>query len=419
MKKILSLKNYRNYGLSISLGRLAARLLTLAIYWYVLETTESVTALAVTGFVQSLPALFSMVVSKFADKYNAKVIMIFSELLRGSITILILLNIFTLNSIVIIIGLNILIEFAELLHTSSSTNIIPSIVNEKKIEQGVGTSNAIISISGLVGVAIGGIIYENYGAISLFLVATILFAGAIVFGLKIQIARSKVKEDAEDNGIKEINEESEISLRKTIKYIFTNSLLLRIVLVALIVNISFSAFDIVLTVHVHNTLNQGAQIYGIMSGSLMMGMIVGSILIGVITEKLEFSVSSLVLIGFVSCGIFLVLLGVIDVWILGILFIFGIGFFMAVIDSSIDSWLLRIIPEEVRGSVLNMLTALFSISLPIGNALFGFLLNKLNSSALFALMGIIVIIGIIIFQITGMKESVTKEILLSDTEKQN
>lgn len=411
--KVLSLKNYRLYGMSIGLGTLASRLITLSIYWYVLETTQSVTALAVTGFVQSLPAIFSMLVSKFADKYNAKVIMIFSEFLRGIITILILVNIFTFDSIVIIIALNMMVEFAELLHTSSSTNIIPSIVDEKKIEQGVGVSNAILAISGLAGVAIGGVVYENYGAISLFVIASILFFVSTVIGLRIQIARSKAKENVENNPIKV---EPEIGLKKTVTYILTNALLLRIILVALIVNISFAAFDIVLTVHVRNTLEQGAQVYGIMSGSLMVGMIVGSILIGVITTKLKLSVSNILLIGFVSCGIFLILLGIINVWLLGILFTFGIGFFMALIDSSVDSWLLRIIPEEIRGSVINMLTALFAISLPIGSALFGFLMNNFNTSMLFFIMGIIVIIGIIIFQLTGINGNKNNEVVLAEQE---
>ncbi|MEI5992057.1 hypothetical protein A5881_003613 [Enterococcus termitis] len=404
MRAILLQKNFKNYGFSISIGTLAASLLSLAVYWYVLETTESVTALAVTGFVQSLPAIFSLLVSKYADKYNPQIIMVFSDLLRGTMTVLILLNIFTFKSIAIIIVLNMLVEFAELTHTSSTTSIIPSLVSDKNIEKGVGTSNAIISISELIGVGLGGVLYETFGSTFLFAAVIVLFCIAVFYGLRIQfknelINSAEIKENQDEQDTDVLGEKEKIS--GTLHYIKSNRLLLRIILVSLVVNIAFAAFDIVLTVHVYSYLGQGAQVYGLMSGALMAGMILGSILIGNIAQRL--SISKIVLFGFIITGTLLILLGLISIWVISLFLTFCIGLFMALIDSSIDSWCLRIIPESIRGSVLNMLTAMFSISLPAGSALFGFLLGIMNSTYLFMIMGAIVLIGIILFTITGKK----------------
>jgi hypothetical protein len=71
---------------------------------------------------------------------------------------------------------------------------------------------------------------------------------------------------------------------------------------------------------------------------------------------------------------------------------------------SLDSWLLHIIPENIRDNIFATLTALFTIAVPMGSGLFAILLNYIRTPVLLCSMGSVIAVGAVIFTLIGKEE---------------
>lgn len=90
--------------------------------------------------------------------------MFIGDAARALMAILFIVNIFSFESIAVVIMINVVNETAELIHTSATTSIIPTLVNGDEITESVGISNATISVFELIGTVIGGFFYDAFGA---------------------------------------------------------------------------------------------------------------------------------------------------------------------------------------------------------------------------------------------------------------
>ena len=162
-KNILNNKKYMKYLASIGLSSIANNILTLTIYWYVLYETNSVAMLALTGFVQSIPILFTFAISFLVKNVGAKKMMFIGDATRALMAVVFVVNTYTFESITAVIIINVVNETAELIHRSATTSIIPDLVENENITQSVGISNATISIFELIGTVMGGFFYDTLG----------------------------------------------------------------------------------------------------------------------------------------------------------------------------------------------------------------------------------------------------------------
>lgn len=72
-------------------------------------------------------------------------------------------------------------------------------------------------------------------------------------------------------------------------------------------------------------------------------------------------------------------------------------------DGAVDSWLLRIIPSNIRSSVITTINALFTLSIPLGTGVFGYLLNIVSTPIILILTGAVTLLGSAIFLLGELK----------------
>lgn len=72
IKIILKNNKFMRYLASVGISSIANNILTLTVYWYVLYETNSIAVLALTGFVQSIPILFTFAISFLVRNIGAK-----------------------------------------------------------------------------------------------------------------------------------------------------------------------------------------------------------------------------------------------------------------------------------------------------------------------------------------------------------
>lgn len=366
------------YLASVGISSIANNILTLTVYWYVLYETNSIEVLALTGFVQSIPILFTFAISFLVRNIGAKKLMFIGDATRALMAILFIVNIFSFESIAVVIMINVVNETAELIHTSATTSIIPTLVNGDEITESVGISNATISVFELIGTVIGGFFYDAFGAKFLAILIFVFFscAAVIVWGIKI----TSIVNDSDCENGNGFN----------IKFILGNGLLVGVIVLSLLINIVMSPFDLMITTHIKTVFNAGASAYSILDGMLMSGMIVGSLLVGLIVGKKE--LKKVIKVLFALLGIAIILMGISMNFLASSVIIFIIGATMALIDSSLDAFLLHILPDENRDRVFAFLTALMTATVPIGTGMFSVYINLAKTSYIFCVIGVVIVI---------------------------
>lgn len=366
------------YLASVGISSIANNILTLTVYWYVLYETNSIAVLALTGFVQSIPILFTFAISFLVRNIGAKKMMFIGDAARALMAILFIVNIFSFESITVVIMINVVNETAELIHTSATTSIIPTLVNGDEITESVGISNATISVFELIGTVIGGFFYDAFGAKFLAILIFVFFscAAVIVWGIKI----TSIVNDSDCENGNGFN----------IKFILGNGMLVGVIVLSLLINIVMSPFDLMITTHIKTVFNAGASAYSILDGMLMSGMIVGSLLVGLIVGKKE--LKKVIKILFALLGIAIILMGISMNFLASSVIIFIIGATMALIDSSLDAFLLHILPDENRDRVFAFLTALMTATVPIGTGMFSVYINLAKTSYIFCVIGVVIVI---------------------------
>lgn len=366
------------YLASVGISSIANNILTLTVYWYVLYETNSIAVLALTGFVQSIPILFTFAISFLVRNIGAKKMMFIGDAARALMAILFIVNIFSFESITVVIMINVVNETAELIHTSATTSIIPTLVNGDEITESVGISNATISVFELIGTVIGGFFYDAFGAKFLAILIFVFFscAAVIVWGIKI----TSIVNDSDCENGNGFN----------IKFILGNGMLVGVIVLSLLINIVMSPFDLMITTHIKTVFNAGASAYSILDGMLMSGMIVGSLLVGLIVGKKE--LKKVIKVLFALLGIAIILMGISMNFLASSVIIFIIGATMALIDSSLDAFLLHILPDENRDRVFAFLTALMTATVPIGTGMFSVYINLAKTSYIFCVIGVVIVI---------------------------
>ena len=384
-KNILNNKKYMKYLASIGLSSIANNILTLTIYWYVLYETNSVAMLALTGFVQSIPILFTFAISFLVKNVGAKKMMFIGDATRALMAVVFVVNTYTFESITAVIIINVVNETAELIHRSATTSIIPDLVENENITQSVGISNATISIFELIGTVMGGFFYDTLGVKVLAMLIFLFFSMAAIIVLGIKVA----------NIMNDVECESKIKFN--IKYILKDRFLVSIIALSLLINVVMSPFDLMITTHIKTAFNAGASAYSILDGMLMAGMIVGSLMVGIVVGKKE--LRKVIQFLLIVLGTAIVFMGISINFMASSAIIFLIGVTMALIDSSLDAFLLHIVPENNRDRVFAFLTALMTATVPIGTGIFSVYINLAKTSSIFCFMGIAIVMFTCIFGI--------------------
>lgn len=121
----------------------------------------------------------------------------------------------------------------------------------------------------------------------------------------------------------------------------------------------------------------------------MAGMIVGSLMVGLVVGGKE--LRKVIQFLFILLGSAIVFMGISINFIASSTIIFLIGATMALIDSSLDAFLLHIVPDNNRDRVFAFLTALMTATVPIGTGMFSVYINLAKTSSIFCFMGVVIV----------------------------
>lgn len=370
---------------------------TIAAMWWVLGEYQKmvyVSYLVVPPLVIS--ALAQPLIAPAGDRYNKK-LLIQIGLVVQLISYLCASSIFFVGKM----NLSILIVFemfstvGKLIFSTGSIGILPHLVPENKITDGMNVTHRINSIMSIVGGVSGGTLVTFFGTTNAFVFLTVcLFISVILCsGMRCVSCESK--------GYNNMSSWI-IDVREGFLYTVKNRVISGFFVYSLIIGLAFAPMLIAFPYIIKESKDLSAFFVGLLTTSMGIGVITGSLLYPFLAKKLNNKI-----LVYVSSVLFFVALLCVSVFHnVAAVFLgqFIIGVSRNWINVTIDSLLLINLPKNLRTRVLSNMMFFSMINMPLAMLLSGYLMDLVGVyNILLALSGLCLIAMLVIISDRGIR----------------
>ncbi len=356
----------------------------IAIPWFVLSTTGSVTKTGITAFFSTVPMVLSAFFgSAVVDKLGYKRTSVISDIASAISIALIPLLYSTVG--LAFWQLLVLVFLGGLLKSPGATArsaIMPELAEaaQMHIERANAINDGVNRVSSLVGGPLAGVLIALIGTSNLLWLDGTSFAiSGLLIGLAIPLALvlAKVKDKT--------NNSYWADLSNGLRFIRRDSLILSIVVTIFVTNLLDGAFfSVIEPAYIKQIFNSAIPL-GLISAALGGAGFVGTIIFGAIGHRLPRRL---------TFGIAFIVGGALRFWvflvpILPILIVSHIiaGLAIGPINPLIDTIKFERVPKEMRARVFGTITAGAFIGVPLGTASSGYVATLLGLRTTIIVMG--------------------------------
>lgn len=375
----------RNFAILFSgqvVSKLGNNLYLLALPWYVYTVTGSKSALAITGFFQSIPIVLGLFTGVFVDRWHKRTTLIVVDALRVIISLALFVSVITHAHLWVVIVLVLLLESVGRFYNPASVSLLPLVVASEDIVAAEGLSQSGGATAQLIALFSGGVLMQVAGPALLFLGNGITFALSMLSFIFI-----RVDETLQRSQSRSFLREWVDGLKLSVK----SRRILVMLSAAMIANFAFAAFDIVTTAWIKGPVHGNALTLGLFGGLFFAGVILGGILLGFVNRRL--SVLAILTGGLIVTGVLVSVLGLFPKlwWMLPLVCVMGLA--NGLLNGSLGASFVTVVPEHMRGRIFGTLNALGAIMTPVGMAVYGWLMTLVPLDVIFILIGVPVILG--------------------------
>lgn len=377
-----------------------------ALSLYVLKTTGSGTMFATVIAAGTIPRL---ILGPFggvlADKLDRKKTFVSLDIVSGFLTLIFALiyvmkGYLSFTEILIYV---VLLQVVNAFFEPAISTVVPSILEREELMSANAFLSTLRQIASVLSPIIAGVLYGGFGLFTVMLVNGISFLCSGVSEMFIDMPPMEV----EDKSItlKNVTEDFKIGFG----FIKDTRVALAVLLLGIFVNFAFSGmFSILLPYAFIQKFGISEAQFGSFMSIVFIGMVIGPAL-GAMwskragTEKIIMMSMSGTAIMMFAIGMFLSPLVPESFHTpLGIMigtgtFMFFVCLLIAIVNVCISTHFQKIVPLEIMGRVGSVFSTLIMASMPIGQMLYGALLEQVEPSVGFVFTSICSSIGILIF----------------------
>jgi MFS family permease len=391
-----------------------AALLRFALSLYALDLTGRSDVFALMLVLAYLPLLLAPVAGAIADRVRRRELIVAIDVLNG----LIMLGFIALSqvqenpSLIVIGAVMMLLGLTSAFDTPAVQASVPLLVPEERLEQAIGITQSVNSLSGTIAPIIGGLLYEFFGVSVLMVASCIAFFVAAAIEACVNIPHTKRARRA--SLLRSIGRETMEGLR----FLKHTKIIQSMAIITVLINLFLSAYFLVMVpLILKQTLHAGGLLYGIGLGIMELGVIAGSLSIGLFMKRLH--VNTLyrwfVLMGVIMVPMSLMVLPrIAQFQYVSFILYFALLFLVLVICGFTNifflSYIQRITPDAMMGKVMATVSALVTLSIVIGQTLYGYLFQSFDPAYAFvpSLIAAVIMIAV------GL---IAKPLLASDDAK--
>ena len=376
----------------------------IAIPLYILDVTGSGSAMGIFTFLGIFPRLAAApFAGVIGDRWNRKKIMVWMDLLRGFLILLLAVMAFrNVLTIIVLFIIQAAISIFDGFFGAATEAMLPDIVEEEQLKRANSVLGSVNSFSMIIGPVLGGIIYGIFGITMVFFLNGLSFVVSavsemfIIYRVKFEKAR---KLDLKAFFIEFKEGLNFIVKHRGLKYLFT---------FAMILNFLFSPlFQVVEPYVLRHIVKMSAQQYGFIQTFFTVGMLLGNITLAIFLTRIKnklLMVSGIIVQGIMTMVfgilIFPNVLSIFSIWAFFIItatIYFTIGFFNALVNVPIGTNLQIMTPTEIRSRVFSTLEVFAQLITPLGAVIYGFLLDHIPAYSIFITVSSVGILIMIVF----------------------
>jgi MFS family permease len=381
---------------------------SLALSLYILDVTGSGTMMGTFLVVTMVPkVIFAPLAGIVGDRFNRKRIMVLMDFGRGGAIFLLAFIAFSGNlALYVIYILQVFISIMDIFFDPATAAMLPELVPEEKLTRSNSILSALNAFSYIVGPAFGGILYP-LGIQIVFLINGISF---VVSGISEMFIKYNQSTEKKRMTLKQFFDDFKFG----IIYFKNNRFILNMMMFFMLINFLISPISlVVLPFFAREVVGFSSFQYGLMEASWVLGTLIGNILIAVFLSNKK--ISSLFKNGFIIQMVFLAAFNIaifpgitkalggatwLYLGVIAIIFIF-MGIFNAQINTPINIFFQRATPSEVRSRVFSVLGVISQLIVPLGTAIYGFLVDRIPAHILTLISLIVTIFFTVIFFAKG------------------
>lgn len=355
----------------------------LAIPWFVLQTTGSVTQTGITAFFSTLPTIFSAFFgSVLVDRLGYKRTSVIGDIASGMTVMLIPLLHHTSGlafwQLLALVFLGGLLKSPGVTARSSLVPDLAQMAN-MRLERANALFNGVNRVSGFIGAPLAGVLIAIIGTSNLLWLDAASFAiSAMLIGLAVPSTSPVIsKEDGASNYL--------ATLWEGVRFIWRDSLILSIVVTAMITNLLDGAFfSVVEPAYIKHIFNSAIPL-GLLVAALGGSSFVGTLIFGTIGHRLPRRL---------TFGIGYTIGGAIRIWmllipILPLLIAWNAiaGLFIGPINPLIDTTMQERVPAGMRARVYGTMGAGVLAGIPLGTFISGYVVAWIGLQATLLVIG--------------------------------
>jgi len=378
-------KSFRNLWIGQLISALGDRLTQMGILTFVMVAAQDKgDKVALITFFSLLPfLLFGPLFGALVDRYSRKTVMIFADVIRAGLVVLIPFIWINTQSIPIILGWFFVLGTLTALFSPAKMSIITNITDKDVLLE----ANSMIVTTGMVATLIGTLIAG--AVIKITGVKPAFYINGLTYGISalfiMQIAYSKSKQQI--NRL-ESDYFSLISDIKTgIDYIRRHRVISQLILLSAVFSF-MSSFGYILIINYGSiTLKQGPFGLGCLLSSAGFGMVIGSALL--IRHKDEVNFGKALCLSYLLIGTAFLLLSFTPPFYATLLILFCAGIGIAILTITLDTIFQRVTPDDLRGKLFAARGVLANSVFLLSLLLVGFLIKHVETSKLFLVISIV------------------------------
>lgn len=405
--------NYTLYFFGRSVSQFGTWMQRTAVVWVIYSMTHSAFMLGLTVFAEQFPSfLFSAFGGVAADRYNRyKIVQITQilSLIQASVLAFLVMtghqNIWSFLILSVFLGI---INSYDVPARQSMINEV--VTDDEDLPSALSLSAAMASLAKLLGPALSGIILQQFGAGTCFLINAASFAAVMlsISMMKVKIISKKPSKKGTFTELKEgfqyIRKEPSIGL---------------VIVMLSITGLLILPYDTLIPVYAKEIFKGDATTFGYISSFIGAGAVIGTILLA--SLKKGTSMRKILIFSTLILSLGLVCFSYTTNFYLSMFFATVTGF-GAVTQFTTCNIIVQseVIPEMRSRAISILLTAIFGM-LPLGSVLTGFISEKIGAPKTLLFEGTAGIIIVLVFRNLLLKERkshLVNEQLLEESEEQ-
>ncbi len=359
--------------------------LRFALPLYLFDQTGSPTLLGLVSAGSFLPmVVLSPVGGIVADRVNKRNIMVVLDFSAAALIALFALALGRMPLVPLLMAVLLLLYGIQGAYQPAVQASIPLLAAPEQLMPANAAVNMVSSLASLVGPVLGGVLYSWNGLRPILYVSCACFVFSAVMETFIRIPHAS----RGDGG--SIWRVAQKDMARSLRYIFREKPVVgRIILLVCAFNLFMSSMLIIgLPVILRQTLAVDTLRYGLSQGALAAGGLAGGILAGVLGERLDIRRAHFLLLG---CALGILPMGLslaLAPASAGYVVVAVCSFMLMVLSTLFSVQMMAFVqsqtPGELVGKVISCLLALSMCAQPIGQAMYGVLLNNARHGSSYA-----------------------------------